>query len=239
MTIDWLTVGAQVVNFLILVYLLQHFLYHPIINAMDRREQRIARQIEEAEQREAEAEAEARRLRQRREELEGERQSRLETAEQEAERRRQALLEEAKAEVRRARAQWERDLAREQEEVQRAMRRSAARAVGRISRRVLADLADVDLEQRVVGRFLARLGEMDADTRRAFADASSLTVQTAFAPSEHMKKRLREGMASALGGSVELEFRRSEAVLCGIEISGAGRKLRWSVDQYLDELEDA
>jgi len=42
MLIDWFTVGAQIVNFLILVWLLQHFLYKPILNAIDAREKRIA-----------------------------------------------------------------------------------------------------------------------------------------------------------------------------------------------------
>ena len=42
MLIDWFTVGAQVLNFLILVWLLKHFLYKPILNAIDAREKRIA-----------------------------------------------------------------------------------------------------------------------------------------------------------------------------------------------------
>ena len=41
MQIDWLTVAAQIVNFLVLVWLLQRFLYKPITNAMHRREERI------------------------------------------------------------------------------------------------------------------------------------------------------------------------------------------------------
>jgi F-type H+-transporting ATPase subunit b len=52
MQIDWLTVIAQIVNFLILVWLLKRFLYHPVITAMDRREQRIAERLQLAEQRE-------------------------------------------------------------------------------------------------------------------------------------------------------------------------------------------
>ncbi len=45
MLIDWFTVGAQVLNFLILVWLLQHFLYKPILAAIDAREKRIADQF--------------------------------------------------------------------------------------------------------------------------------------------------------------------------------------------------
>ncbi len=52
MEIDWLTVSAQIVNFLVLVWLLQHFLYKPVIDAMDRRQQSIADNINEAKNRE-------------------------------------------------------------------------------------------------------------------------------------------------------------------------------------------
>ena len=45
MLIDWFTVAAQIVNFLILVYLLKRFLYGPLIRAMDAREKRIADEL--------------------------------------------------------------------------------------------------------------------------------------------------------------------------------------------------
>ena len=44
MLIDWFTVVAQVVNFLILVWLLKRFLYKPILDAIDAREKRIAKE---------------------------------------------------------------------------------------------------------------------------------------------------------------------------------------------------
>lgn len=59
MLIDWFTVVAQIINFLILVFLLKHFLYGRIINAMDQREARITSRLEEAETQRKEAENEA------------------------------------------------------------------------------------------------------------------------------------------------------------------------------------
>ena len=48
MLIDWFTVGAQAVNFLILVWLLKRFLYKPVLAAIDAREKKIAATIEDA-----------------------------------------------------------------------------------------------------------------------------------------------------------------------------------------------
>ncbi len=58
MLIDWFTVGAQVLNFLILVWLLKHFLYKPILNAIDAREKRIASELADADAKKSEAQKE-------------------------------------------------------------------------------------------------------------------------------------------------------------------------------------
>ncbi len=58
MLIDWFTVIAQIIDFLILVFLLKHFLYGRIINAMDQRA-RITARLDEAEAQKKEAENEA------------------------------------------------------------------------------------------------------------------------------------------------------------------------------------
>src|ERR1700722_17035203 len=58
MPIDWFTVVAQAVNFLILVWLLKRFLYKPILHAIDEREKGIAAQLAEADAKKAEAQEE-------------------------------------------------------------------------------------------------------------------------------------------------------------------------------------
>ena len=55
MLIDWFTVGAQALNFLILVWLLKRFLYKPILHAIDEREKRIAKELADADAKKAEA----------------------------------------------------------------------------------------------------------------------------------------------------------------------------------------
>ena len=55
MLINWFTVCAQAINFLILVWLLKRFLYKPILHAIDEREKGIATQLADAEAKKAEA----------------------------------------------------------------------------------------------------------------------------------------------------------------------------------------
>jgi F-type H+-transporting ATPase subunit b len=49
MLINWFTVGAQVLNFIVLVWLLKRFLYKPVLNAIDAREKRVAAESANAE----------------------------------------------------------------------------------------------------------------------------------------------------------------------------------------------
>jgi len=57
--IDYFTIFAQIINFLVLVLLLKHFLYGRIIKAMDEREKRIESQLQEAAKKKKEADEEA------------------------------------------------------------------------------------------------------------------------------------------------------------------------------------
>ena len=54
MKINWFTVIAQVINFLILVWLMKRYLYKPVLNAIDEREKKIAAQLADAEAKKAE-----------------------------------------------------------------------------------------------------------------------------------------------------------------------------------------
>ena len=99
MSVNWFTVAAQVVNFLILVWLLHRFLYGPIVAAMDRREQRIAERLQDAQRKSDAAAAEADAYRRQREELNAERDRLLAEARLEAETLRSTLIEAARAEM--------------------------------------------------------------------------------------------------------------------------------------------
>ena len=59
MSIDWVTVAAQAVNFLVLVWLLKRFLYRPILDGIDARERDIEARVTAAATAKAEADAAA------------------------------------------------------------------------------------------------------------------------------------------------------------------------------------
>ncbi|MGO8820022.1 MAG: F0F1 ATP synthase subunit B, partial [Desulfomonilaceae bacterium] len=64
MLIDWFTVIAQIINFLILVFLLKRFLFDKITGAMDERERKISSTLDDANSTKRLAAEEAERYRQ-------------------------------------------------------------------------------------------------------------------------------------------------------------------------------
>src|SRR5471030_2228438 len=96
MLIDWFTVVAQVVNFPILVWLLKRFLYRPILNAIDAREKKIAKELADADAKKAEAQKERDEFQHKNEEFEQQRTALMNKATEEAKNERQQLLDEAR-----------------------------------------------------------------------------------------------------------------------------------------------
>src|ERR1035441_5979638 len=96
MLIDWFTVLAQVVNFLILVWLLKRFLYRPILDAIDAREKRIAKELADANAKKVEAQKESEEFQHKNEAFDQQRATLLSKATDEAKAERQRLFDEAR-----------------------------------------------------------------------------------------------------------------------------------------------
>jgi len=93
MQIDWFTLVAQLFNFLILVWLLKRFLYKPILDAIDAREQSIAKTLREAAVTQQEASAERDKLAASNAALDGQSAELMEQARLDATAQRQKLMQ--------------------------------------------------------------------------------------------------------------------------------------------------
>ena len=168
MSIDGFTVLAQMVNFLVLVWLLRRFLYQPVLDALDERRRRIEGELASAARREAEAERERATLQERNAEFERGRAERLLGVQTEAEALRLRLTEEAREAVARLQERWTRRLAEERTAWRQAVADSAGRELLELSRQVLQDLADTGLEQAMVRAFLREAGGLSEAERASW-----------------------------------------------------------------------
>lgn len=240
MLTDWFTIIAQIVNFLILVLLLRHFLYHRVVRAMDERESAIASSWKEAEESRRKAEEKAAEYRERSQEISDAREQALARAREEARELRQDLLEKARQEIDRLRREWQKGLESEEESFLAELGRRAAHEVCAISRRVLSDMANAAIERRLVERFVEQLEGLDGEDRQRFleGDGRSMTVRSTFSIEDDLRDRVVSALRRTLAEDLEVTFETSSDLLCGVEVTTGGYRIAWDVGDYLDRLEE-
>jgi F-type H+-transporting ATPase subunit b len=243
MQIDWLTVVAQVVNFLILVYLLKRFLYGPIIKAMDQREAQVAASLQEAEASRAEADALAQDFYARRDDLERKQEDILEEADRQAEGRRKELIDTARQEAATLQNRWREAIEREKNAFLADLRRRAGDEICAVTTRALRDLADRDLESQVIEIFISRIHSLSVADQQALTQAvrdsgHRIAVRTAFETAPDIRERIEEAVRGGVGSATTVRFERDGNLLCGIELRCEGLKLAWNIAEYMDSLHD-
>lgn len=239
MQIDWFTFVAQVINFLVLVWLLKRFLYGPILRAIDEREKTIADRLQAAADREAAAAAAQQAYKEQQAELTHLKESLLAEAAAEVDQWRKDRLQELRDEVAEARKSWYDSVAREQRQFFGELRERTARQVQEVARHVLRELADCELEQQMIQRFLAQV-DSDSDGRRLLSQngkqGSQVVIRTAFPLSPDGQTSLSEDIAGRIRAG-PVRFDVDADLICGIELVTGDHKIEWNVDNYLESLQ--
>ena len=242
MLIDWFTVGAQALNFLILVWLLKRFLYKPILDAVDAREKRIAAELASADAKKAEAQRERDEFERKNEDFDRQRVALLSKATDEAKAERRRLLDEARKAADALSVRRQEALRSEAHNLNQALRRRTQQEVFAIARKALTDLATTSLEERICDVFKRRLVAMDAKAREALAEAiktaaEPAVVRSAFELPTEQRAAIQKALDEAFSLDVRVRFQTAPDVVSGIEFTANGRKICWSVADYLLSLE--
>ena len=246
MLIDWFTVGAQALNFLILVWLLKRFLYKPILNAIDAREKRIASGTGRCRGQEGRSPEGARRLSSTRTRtFDRERAGLLSKATDEAKAERQRLLDDARKAA---------DVAERQTPAGAAGRRrqpepGAAPADRAGSVRHRAQGADRSgrhepgrTHDRGVRRPPARAGRPGQGPAWPLPSRRHRSPPSCAAPSTCRRRNARsmqKALNETFSTDIHLRFETAPDLVSGIELTANGQKLAWSIADYLSSLEKA
>ena len=242
MLIDWFTVAAQAVNFLILVWLMKRFLYKPILHAIDEREKRIATELANADKKRAEAQKESDDFKHRNEEFDKQRAALLSKATDEANAERQRLLDEARKDAAALSSKLQEALRDQEHTLHQAISRRTQREVFAIARKALTDLATVSLEERLGEVFTRRLREMDAQAKAGLAQALKTApdpalVRSAFDLPAQQRAAIQNALNETFSADIHIRFETAPDLISGIELNTNGQKVAWSIADYLMSME--
>jgi F-type H+-transporting ATPase subunit b len=242
MLIDWFTVGAQALNFIILVWLLKRFLYKPILNAVDAREKRIAAQLADADAKKAEAQKERDEFQHKSEEFDQQRAALLSKATDEANAERQRLLEDARKAADALSAKRQQALRRDADNLNQAIRRRTQQEVFAIARKALIDLATTSLEERIGEVFTRRLRAINGKAKEGLAEvlktaSEPALVRTAFDLPAAQRAAIQNALNETFSAEVHVRFETAPDLVSGVELTTNGQKIAWSIAGYLASLE--
>jgi F-type H+-transporting ATPase subunit b len=242
MLIDWFTVAAQALNFLILVWLMKRFLYKPILNAIDAREKGIAAELANAGAKQAEAQKEHAEFQRKNTEFDEQRASLLTKATGEAQVERQRLVDEARKAAAELSTKRQETLATEERSLHQAISLRTQQEVFAIARKTLGDLATVSLEERLGEVFTRRLREMNGKAKEALGEAlksapSPGVVRSTFDLPPDQRAAIQNALNETFSADIRLSFESAPALIGGIELIANGQKLAWSIADYLAAME--
>ena len=243
MRIDWWTLALQAANFLVLVWLLQHFLYRPVQAIITERQQQADGVLAAADATRAAAERLRSELEEQRAALERDRHQAVEEAHARARVEAAALLERARADA--GEAARARSASGSSGSAPRRPKCCGVDAIElgvTIARRLLTEAGDGSLDRPFLERAVARLQDLAETQRSALIDrlANGAVVQVVTATPldpagrEDFTCRLRE----LLGKDTNIQFADDPTLLAGTELHFPHTVLHHSWRDSLREIEE-
>ncbi|MEO8082031.1 MAG: F0F1 ATP synthase subunit delta [Caldimonas sp.] len=242
MLIDWFTVGAQALNFAVLVWLMKRFLYKPVLDAIDAREARIAAELADADKKRAEADHDRDDFQHKNDAFDKERAALLKKAADEANGERDRLLDAARKAADDLAAKRAQSLAVDARNLSRSLSERTQREVFAIARKALGDLASASLDESTCDVLVRRLHALEAPERKRLGEAfesadEPLRVRSAFEMPAAQRSAMQKVIHETFATKAAVRFETAPELVGGIELSAGGHKLAWSIADYLTSLE--
>lgn len=204
------TFALEIINFLVLVALLKHWFYTPVLNSIERRREAMQAELDSAEATRQEALALHRSLEEKREQQVEELREAHEKLSQELRERREQFQKDLEEERVKAREAGKAELEAEARHYQLV----AVEQGSRFAARLLGKLAGPPLQELLVEAAVKELDRLQEEDRNALQGVDRVKVTSAFP----LSQTSRSALETSLG---ELEVREDKELVCGIAL-GAG-----------------
>jgi F-type H+-transporting ATPase subunit b len=239
---DWFTFVSQIINFLILIWLLQRFLFKPINKAMAVREQKIISELEEARQTKLDAEQQEQELKNRLNQFEEQKDELLGDARRHVEEKRKQWLDDLRAEMMEVRNRWEEALETEKKLFLDQLSKETAAKIIDLIERVLQDLSERNLEEQTVDYFCERLEQLTEEKKQQLQkniqaqQVNKVEINSSFPFTGDQKHKLTNLLRQVTQTELEIAFKKSDELGFGMEIHLKGWSMTWNLARYIEQL---
>jgi F-type H+-transporting ATPase subunit b len=222
MNFSWWTFALQAANFLILVWLLQRFLFKPIKAIVARRKEEISHVLTEASAQKESAERLKQEIEAKRSQIDAKRQRVIDEERAQLSAERQKIIEQARKETEKIRDQALKRLDEERAAAGNELFERTIALATNLAERLLRELAVPSMEQPFLGRVIDYLDKLSAEERAKLvphSSAEALLVTTAHPLDDQEQARWREQLAKRLGADSNVKFSADPALIAGTVIA--------------------
>lgn len=239
MTFNWWTFLFEVLNFIVLAYVLHRLLYRPLREAIDRRREATARAEAEAQKARQEAEVLQKELEKQLAALEQKRQEAIHHAREQGENERKKLLADAEVVLQQRREEARQILEQEHREALVAVRGEVVGQAFELARRLLSEATDQSLHRQLALRLVRALEEVPEAERELLrahlrADDGAL-LETAQELDGSTLEQIGKAVTVLVGKPVSLAVTTRPALLGGIRLRVGGQVWDGSVSGQLQD----
>lgn len=224
MELNWTTFILEIVNFLILIWILKRFLYKPILDIVEQRRIVAEKILHDAEAAKCEAQALNQKYEERQAEWEQERQLAHEKLMQEIEEERIQQMNTLQLKL-----QEEQDKARTKESyrqanITRTAEKTALKQAARFASRLLERFSSPELEAHFLDSIVNELVQFPEESITRLRDSWSklpehILIESAYPINENQKNKLETSLSKLLGDSIPINYKQQVDILCGLRIS--------------------
>lgn len=238
MEIDWVTFSAQIVNLIVLGWLLKRFLYKPVLNAIDAREKSISDRVNEAKNLSSKAKDELSDLKKKKDDFEKERYTLLNKTKEECEELKNRLTAEAKSEVNAQKKLWLNDLEKQKSSFFDMASEEIIKSFMNFADKSLKDLAKSNLEEQMIAVFKEKIKNLPLNTISDFkenaVECGKIAIYSAFEIKNNDDIETFVRKTFNIGNDVVITFNTDRKLICGIELSAKEKSLSWSMKEHLN-----
>ncbi len=241
MQIDWWTFIAQIINLVILLFLLRKFLYIPVLKAVEARQKVIADELAQAAEERNKAKALSLEFARKNKQTERQKQKILAAAQVEAEKLSVKLCAEAEAEYQKQRMEWQQKLIKEQKTFVTAVQNLLAKHFTQFAESALRQMANVDLNNLVITHFMDKVKKMPAAQKamlkQTLTESDMVEIHSAQPLDEAIAHDLEHFLRTELDLPKRIGFFISikPELVCGLELQAKEQLISWHLADYMQE----
>jgi F-type H+-transporting ATPase subunit b len=222
--LNWTTFILEILNFLVLVWLLKRFFYQPVQAMVARRQEGISAQLHEAEERQQRAEELRQQYENRLADWEAEREAARQALHHELELERERLLEELQQGLEAEREKAEVLATREQGGLQREAEVQALTQGARFVARLLERVASPEVEARLLELLLAELRELPPSELEALQTLQegkpvAVVVSSVYPLAEGQRQMLQQQLQALVSASLHFSYQQNPALVAGLHVT--------------------